>query len=43
VYSLDVTNRQNPHDVYSTAGSPLFGRFDGFQRRFTGLALSLGE
>ena len=43
VYSLDVTNRQNPHDVFSTAGTPLFGKFDGFQRRFTGLALSLGE
>jgi hypothetical protein len=43
VYSLDVTNRQNPHDVFSTLGSPLFGQFDGFQRRFTGLALSLGE
>jgi hypothetical protein len=43
VYSLDVTDRHNPHDVFSTAGSPLFGQFDGFQRRFTGLALSLGE
>jgi carboxypeptidase family protein/TonB-dependent receptor-like protein len=43
VYSLDVTDRQNPHDVFSTVGSPLFGQFDGFQRRFTGLALSLGE
>jgi len=43
VYSLDVTNRQNPHDVFSTLGSPLFGQFDGFERRFTGLALSLGE
>jgi hypothetical protein len=43
VYSLDVTNRQNPHDVFSTVGAPLFGQFDGFQRRFTGLALSLGE
>jgi hypothetical protein len=43
VYSLDVTNRQNPHDVFSIAGSPLYGQFDGFQRRFTGLALSLGE
>ena len=43
VYSLDVTDRQNPHDIFSTAGSPLFGQFDGFQRRFTGLALSLGE
>jgi hypothetical protein len=43
VYSLDVTNRQNPHDVFNTVTSPLFGQFDGFQRRFTGLALSLGE
>jgi hypothetical protein len=43
VYSLDVTNRQNPHDVFNTIGSPIFGRFDGFQRRFTGLALGLGE
>jgi hypothetical protein len=43
VYSLDVTNRQNPHDVFNNVTSPLFGQFDGFQRRFTGLALSLGE
>ena len=43
VYSLDVTNRQNPHDVFSNVTSPLFGQFDGFQRRFTGLAIGLGE
>jgi hypothetical protein len=43
VYSLDITNRQNPHDVFNTVTSPLFGQFDGFQRRFTGLALGLGE
>ena len=43
VYSLDVTNRQNPHDVYSNMASPIFGQFAGFQRRFTGLALGLGE
>jgi len=43
VYSLDVTNRQNPHDVFNNTASPIFGQFDGFQRRFTGLALSLGE
>jgi hypothetical protein len=43
VYSLDVTNRQNPHDVFSNVTSPLFGHFDGFQRRFTGLAIGLGE
>jgi hypothetical protein len=43
VYSLDVTNRQNPHDVFNNVTSSMFGQFDGFQRRFTGLALSLGE
>ncbi len=40
---LDVTNRQNPHDVYSNVASPIFGQFAGFQRRFTGLAFGLGE
>jgi hypothetical protein len=43
VYSVDVTNRQNPHDVYNNIASPIFGQFAGFQRRFTGLALGLGE
>jgi hypothetical protein len=43
VYSLDVTNRQNPHDVFSNIDSPLFGQFAGLQRRFTGLAIDLGQ
>ena len=43
VYSLDVTNRHNPHDVFNNVTSPLFGQFDGFQRRFTGLAIDLGQ
>jgi len=43
VYSLDVTNRQNPHDVFNNNASPIFGQFAGFQRRFTGLAIGLGE
>jgi hypothetical protein len=43
VYSIDVTNRQNPHDIYNNITSPIFGQFAGFQRRFTGLALGLGE
>jgi carboxypeptidase family protein len=46
VYSIDVTNRQNPHDVFSnvSVGAPyLLGQFDGFQRRFTGMAIGLGE
>jgi hypothetical protein len=43
IYSIDVTNRQNPHDVFNNVTAPLFGQFAGFQRRFTGLALGLGE
>jgi hypothetical protein len=43
VYSLDVTNRQNPHDVFNNISSPIFGQFAGFQRRFTGLAIGLGQ
>ena len=41
VYSTDITNRQNPHDVYSNVTSPAFGQFAGFQRRYTGLVLDL--
>jgi hypothetical protein len=45
VFSLDVTNRLNPHDVYNNTGAPLplFGQFAGFQRRLTGLDLNLSE
>src|SRR6266704_2031601 len=41
VYSTDITNRQNPHDVFSNITSPFFGKFAGFQRRYTGLVLDL--
>jgi hypothetical protein len=41
VYSTDITNRQNPHDVYNNVASPIFGHFAGFQRRYTGLVLDL--
>lgn len=45
VFSQDVTNRLNPHDVYNnvTAPFPLFGQFAGFQRRLTGLDINLSE
>jgi hypothetical protein len=39
VYTTDITNRQNPHDVYNNITSPSFGQFAGFQRRYTGLVL----
>jgi len=41
VYSTDLTNRQNPHDVFNNITSPDFGKFAGFQRRYTGLVLDL--
>jgi Carboxypeptidase regulatory-like domain len=43
VYSLDLTNRHNPHDVYNNVASPLFRQFAGFQRRFSGLVIGFGE
>ena len=39
IYSLDVTNHQNPHDVYNEVASPFFGRFAGFDRRLDGLVI----
>lgn len=43
VYSTDITNRQNPHDVFNNITSPFFGQFAGFQRRYTGAVLDLVE
>jgi hypothetical protein len=39
IYSLDVTNHQNAHDVYNEVASPLFGRFAGFDRRLDGFVI----
>ena len=43
VYSTDLTNRQNPHDVFNDVTSPFFGQFAGFQRRYTGMVLDFVE
>ncbi len=43
VFSLDITNRLNPNDVFNNVTSPLFGVFAGFPRRLTGLDINLGE
>jgi hypothetical protein len=43
VYSTDITNRQNPHDVFNNITSPFFGQFAGFQRRYTGAVLDFVE
>jgi hypothetical protein len=43
VFSLNATNHQNPHDVFNNVTSPVFGRFAGNQRRFTGFVIGVGE
>ena len=41
IFSLDVTNRQNPHDVYNNIASPNVGQFAGFGRRVDGFVFEL--
>ncbi len=43
VFSLNATNHRNPHDVFNNVSSPGFGQFAGYQRRFTGFAIGIGE
>jgi hypothetical protein len=41
VYTINVTNHGNAHDVYSNVASPQFGKFAGFQHRIDGLVIDL--
>jgi hypothetical protein len=41
VYSLNLTNHQNPHDIYNNVASPLFGQFAGYHRRIDGLVIEI--
>jgi Carboxypeptidase regulatory-like domain len=41
VYSINVTNHSNPHDVYSNVASPYFGDFEGFYHRVDGLVIDV--
>jgi hypothetical protein len=41
VYSLNLTNRQNAHDVYNNITSPRFRQFAGFDRRIDGLVIDV--
>ncbi len=43
LYSINLTNHGNFHDVYNNEASSFFGRFTGFQRRVDGFILSFGE
>jgi hypothetical protein len=41
VYSLNLTGRQNAHDVYNNITAPRFGHFAGLDRRIDGLVIDV--
>jgi len=41
IYSLNLTNHLNPHDVYNNVTSPVFGHFVGFQHRVNGMLIDI--
>jgi hypothetical protein len=43
LFSINLTNHGNFHDVYNNVTSPLFGEFTGFQRRVNGFILSFAD
>ena len=43
LYSINLTNHGNFHDVYNNVSSPFFGQFIGFQRRVDGFILSFAD
>jgi hypothetical protein len=43
VYALNLTNHQNPHDVYNNITSPLFGQFAGNQHRVDGFVIDIAN
>ncbi len=38
---LNITNHQNPRDVFNNIASPLFGQFVGFQHRFFDMSFDI--
>jgi hypothetical protein len=41
VYSLNLTNHQNPHDVFNNVESHRFGQFEGYNPRVDGLVIEI--
>jgi hypothetical protein len=41
IYSLNLTNHLNPHDVYNNIASPVFGHFVRFQHRVNGMLIDI--
>jgi Carboxypeptidase regulatory-like domain len=43
IYSVNTTGRQNPHDVFNSTASPMFGRFTGLAKRTNGIVIGFAE
>lgn len=43
LYSLNLTNHSNPHDVYSNIASQYYGDFAGFRHRVNGFVIDVIE
>jgi len=41
IYSLNLTNHLNPHDVFNNIASPVFGHFVGYQHRVNGILIDI--
>jgi hypothetical protein len=41
LYSLNLTNHLNPHDIYNNVASPLFGQLTGFNHRVDGFVIDV--
>ncbi len=43
VFSVNTTNRRNPHEVFGNTASPYFGNFTGLDKRIDGIIISFAE
>jgi hypothetical protein len=43
IFSVNTTNRRNPHEVFSNTSSPYFGNFTGLDKRIDGIIISFSE
>jgi len=41
LYTLNLTNHQNPHDIHNNVASPLFGQFAGYNHRVNGFVIDI--
>ena len=43
VFSVNTTNRRNPHEVFGNTSSPHFGNFTGLDKRIDGIIISFTD